>query len=315
MDRGQLVLVTGLALAVVLVALVLLANTAIYTENLATRDNGVGEHDALGYRASVIDGVGGIVERENAAEYDDRSELTANVSDGVATFDDLLRGSAARGAAGARADTDAATYVNGTLVRHTDDTRAFESNQSTSDWTVVGDTEGVRAFVATVDRASLATTEADSLSGAFTVVVDNGTERWRAYLYRNASTDHVAVAVRPPGAAGASEVCSVDAVTATVDFTRGTLAGDPCRGLDWAAGTSGEFDLRFDNGTNAVGTYDLTAESRADELVLATVNPDPVGGSPYHVPAVYAVEIPIRYQTTELVYGETVRVAPGEHDD
>ncbi|MFC7080626.1 DUF7261 family protein [Halorussus caseinilyticus] len=36
-DRGQLILVTGLAIAVMLVALVLLLNTVIYTQNLATR--------------------------------------------------------------------------------------------------------------------------------------------------------------------------------------------------------------------------------------------------------------------------------------
>ena len=105
-DRGQLVLVAGLALAVVLLALVLLANTAIYTENLATREDGVGERDVLGYRASVVDG-----------EYDSRTALEANVSDGVARLDGLLRGSAARRAAGARVDTDATAFVEGALIR------------------------------------------------------------------------------------------------------------------------------------------------------------------------------------------------------
>ncbi|MFC6793888.1 hypothetical protein ACFQFH_05440 [Halobaculum halobium] len=77
-------LVAGFALAVVLVALVLLANTAIFTENLATRDNGVGEREVLGYRASVVDGAGGIIDRENAAEYDGHDPLEENVTAGQA---------------------------------------------------------------------------------------------------------------------------------------------------------------------------------------------------------------------------------------
>lgn len=36
-DRGQLMLATGLTIAAVLVALIVLLNTVIYTENLATR--------------------------------------------------------------------------------------------------------------------------------------------------------------------------------------------------------------------------------------------------------------------------------------
>ena len=60
-DRAQLMLVTALALAVVLVVLVLLVNTAIYTENLATRGVDVGADDALEHRAAVVDGVGGVV--------------------------------------------------------------------------------------------------------------------------------------------------------------------------------------------------------------------------------------------------------------
>ncbi|MFC7136778.1 hypothetical protein [Halobaculum litoreum] len=121
---------------------------------------------------------------------------------------------------------------------------------------------------------------------------------------------------RRAGARGAAvEVCAVDAATATVDLTAGTLAGDPCPGLDWAAGTAGDYDLRYRNGTNAVGTYELTAEGGTGLLGLVNLNGDPGDGSPYYVPAVYAVEVPISYQTAELEYADTVRVAPGEHDD
>ncbi|UIO98514.1 hypothetical protein Hbl1158_08045 [Halobaculum sp. CBA1158] len=319
-DRAQLVLVAGLALAVVLVALVLLTNTAIYTENLATRDNGVGERDALGYRASVVDGVGGIVDRENAAEYDDPADVRENVSDGVAELDVALRGSAARSAASARVNRSAATYVEGVLVRHRNDSREFTSAAETADWTIAYDTNRTRAFAATVERSSLASTNDSALDGAFTVEVaaNSSADTWAAFVYRNQSTGDIAVATSPAGGTGATEVCSVDAPNATVGFTTGTLAGEECPGLDWREGIDSSYDLSFRNGTNAAGTYDMTVRGTTGLLNLVTLNDGTVTDdpdSPYHVPAVYAVEVPIRYETNELTYRADVRVAPGEHDD
>ncbi|WP_435063957.1 DUF7261 family protein [Halobaculum sp. EA56] len=319
-DRGQLVLVAGLALAVVLVALVLLANTAIYTENLATRDTGVGERNALGFRASVVDGVGGVVDRENAAEYDTRSALEENVTAGVVELATLLHESAARDAALARVDRSTLASVDGVLVRHRNETREFTSAPGTADWTIAYDTNRTRAFAATVERSSLASTNASTLDGAFTVeVTSNSTgATWEAFVYRNRSTGDIAVATSPAGAAGATEVCSVDAPNASVGFTNGTLAGERCPGLDWREGVATAYDLSFRNGTNAAGTYDMTVRGTASLLNLVTLNDGTLSDdpdSPYYVPAVYAVEATIRYRTGELRYVAEIRVAPGEHDD
>ncbi|SHH31978.1 hypothetical protein [Halobaculum gomorrense] len=318
-DRGQLVLITGLALAVVLVALVLVTNTAIFTDNLATRDRGVGDTEALGYRATVIDGVGGIVERENAAEYADRDELTANVTAGVVRFDDAIGRTAAIRATSARVNRSSLSYVDGVLVRHRNESSGFVSAAESADWTVATDVNRTRAFAATVDRSSLARTEAATLDDAFAVVVEGNasSDEWTAYVYENATTGHIAVAVSPVGAAGATEVCSVDASSATVGFTTGTLAGEACAGLDWRGGVDDAYDLRFRNGTSAAGTYDLTVRGgvgAVNDAAIAdgTASDDPE--SPYFVPAVYAVEATIRYETSELEYETDIRVAPGESD-
>ncbi len=318
-DRGQLVLVAGLALAVVLVALVLVTNTAIYTENLATRDDGVGETEALGYRAAVVDGVGGIVDRENAAEYDDRAALKANVSAGVAELDSLLRESAARRSASATVNRSAKTYTGGVLVRQTNGSREFDSAAGPADWTLLYDTNRTRAFEATVENSSLATTNASAVDGAFTVVVasNSSTEAWRAYVYENDSTGDIAVAVRSAGESSATQVCSVDAANATLGFTEGSLGGESCPGLDWREGVTTSYDLKYRNGSNARGTYNLTVRGTRDILETSSLNngtatDDP--DSPYYVPAVYAVRLPITYETNELEYRTTVRVAPGERD-
>lgn len=63
-DRGQLILITGLVIAVVLVGTVMILNTAIYTENLATRDTGDDTSEAIEFRNVVIDGSTEILRNE-----------------------------------------------------------------------------------------------------------------------------------------------------------------------------------------------------------------------------------------------------------
>lgn len=324
-NRGQLVLVAGLALAIVLVVLVLLANTAIYTENLATRENGVGERDALGFRASVVDGVGGIVERENAAEYGSPGTLKTNVTEGIAELDSLLRKSAAHGAASARVNVDAATYSNGSLIRQggtAADPQQFTNDSGDPDWTVAtdlqagGDGNATRAFVAVVTASSLESASAGDPDDAFHVVVTNGSAVWHAYVYEDGGT--IAVAVKPAGesVAATTEICSVSASNAAVDFTGGSLGGLDCPGLAFGGDVAGPYDVLVRNGDRAGGGYNLTVRTEGSGSVSSgdLVAP-PAATDPYAVPAVYAVKLPIRYQTSELEYAATVRVAPGEPDD
>ncbi len=331
-ERGQLVLVAGFALAVVLVALVLLANTAIFTENLATRDNGVGEREVLGYRASVVDGAGGIIDRENAAEYDGHDPLEENVTAGLGVLNSQLREIGARRAASARADVDAAVFVNGSLVRQNgtaDDPRQFTSTGSDANWTVAtdlepaGDGRATRAFVAVVTTSSLEPASASDPDDAFHVVVTNGSAAWHAYLYEDTSDGAISVAVKPAGepASATSEVCSVSASNTTVDFTRGTVGGDECAGLAFGgdvvdSAATDEYDVRVRNGDRAAGGYDLTVRTASSGSVsTGNLSTTASADEPYVVPAVYAAEIPIRYQTSEVTYAATVRVAPGERDD
>ena len=53
-DRGQLLLVAGLVMAVSLVALVVLLNASIYSENLATRGIEAADGDSLEVRAAAV---------------------------------------------------------------------------------------------------------------------------------------------------------------------------------------------------------------------------------------------------------------------
>lgn len=318
-DRGQLVLVTALVIAVVLVALVLLVNAAIYTENLATRDPSVGADDALAYRHTVVDGVGGVVVRENRAEYDDRADLEANVTASVERLDAAVADASLDGGVSATVNESTLSYADGRLVRQTTTGRNFtDASGLRADWTLASDVVGARNYAATVEP-TVQTDAANASGDAFGVVVadNDSTDTWEAYVYENAAGE-VVLAVQNASESSPTAACTTTETEATVGFTAGTFAGESCPALSWATGVDEGYQLRYVNGDAAVGTYDLTVRTESAGVVETanlndgTASDDP--DSPYHVPAVYAAETAVSYDGPELVAEWTVRVAPGEPD-
>lgn len=311
-DRGQLILVTGLTLAVALVILVLLVNTAIYTQNLATRDADVGEDDALAYENALRDGIGGIIDRENTNEYGTRTDLEDNIGDGIGTFERNLSAAYLDSSVAANVDRSTGVYHEGELIRQTS-TREFTSAGGSEDWTLAA-TNDTRAFTATVDRSQLETLSLSNADNGFHVELVGATGTWQAYVYENASTSEISLAVESPSGPR-RHVCSVSQSSATVDFTRGKLGGEDCRAYDWAEGTGSGYFLAFENGDDVEGTYNLTVNTTSPLTTVVGTNFNAVGTSPYTVPAVYDYTVTISYETATLEYENRIRIAPGEDDD
>jgi hypothetical protein len=82
-SRGQLILLTAFALGAIFLGLALIANSAIFTENLATRNENVESTDALEYRYSVTQATGEIVAFANEYNHTSHDEITANVEQGI----------------------------------------------------------------------------------------------------------------------------------------------------------------------------------------------------------------------------------------
>ena len=86
-ERGQLILLGGLTLAVLLVALALVLNAAIYSENLASRGDAIGADDALGFRDETETAVSGLIGKVNTqvAQSDREAALREAISDWTET--------------------------------------------------------------------------------------------------------------------------------------------------------------------------------------------------------------------------------------
>jgi len=318
-DRGQLIVVTALVIAVAMVALVLFVNTAIYTENLATRGADVGESEALDYRATLASGAAGVIERENFAEYGDRANVEENVTAGIATVDRELGRTLLVDGAGASINDSATDYGDGILIRQTDPSRNMTPNsQLAVNWTVAEDVGGTRNASMTVDAASLAQAdESTAESDAFHVVAADSASaaEWHLYLYEDQATGATTLAVKNGSESGATAVCTASGSTVHVGLTNASFGGDPCPALSWAKGVSGDYDVEYRNPGEAEGTYDLTVAGDEGSLglgVLGNLNEGPGASSPYYVPAVYDAELRFRYESSDLSYEATIRVAPGE---
>ena len=310
-DRAQLILVAGLTIAVILVALVLLLNTVIYTENLATRGVDAGGNDAIEYRATVVVGVGELIDQENW-QFEEIDETKDSLRAGIGSIDDGLSDQYLRRGVLVEINRSNIEFEEGILVVQ-DEHRAFESPSNESDWDLATDVKNIRQFSINTDRNSLNETTAENATDdAFTISVDGGT--WQLSIYENES-GYLSVATT--NGSGTTEVCSIDQPEATLDVTGATLDSNPCPALIWADGVdSDEYTIEFLNGDEAQGTYDLTVDDGADLPVIEDILEIAIGedDQPYSVDAVYSASVDIRYESTDLRFGTTVRIALGEPD-
>ncbi|WP_144799321.1 DUF7261 family protein [Halorubrum depositum] len=302
-DRGQLLLVSGLVVAVSLVALVVLLNASIYSENVATRGVEAADGEALEVRAAAVEETGKLIDGTNRNRLSDHDAAATAVENGTADLDaHLARAYADRGGvtrvAADPSSIRGGSYVTGNLTAN----RTGDSNA-----TLALDVAQIRGFVVAVDSANLSSTDASGAdTNAFFLEFDDGVNETReVYVYNE--TGDVTVAVGENGSAP-TVVCSAPAADrVAVDLTGERLGDEPCPGL-------------WPSSAGALGTpYDVTMErtDAANGTVTATARPDTgdaVASDHTATPAVYDARIDLSYRTAELRFETTVRVAPGEPD-
>lgn len=307
--RGQLILLTGIVLAVVLVGLALVINSTIFTANLATRQSGAAQDPGQvvnDVTRSIRPGIGQVNAQHAGDSYTDLygTHLTEVVT---AVGDASARSGAASGTSVSVATVPAsAGGYAGTRIADDDATDGFADRQGLTDWTVA---DGhLRAFELTVDRTSLA----DDPANALEVVLRAPDTTVEAAVYEDG--DDVAVEVTDTTTSEVS-VCRGPADSATVDITGGSVAGRQCEALSAATDATGVYGVAFENGGQVQGTYELTVD-RATTVLRERVNRKngrrfcattddtaPAGsfyaagaGDPYVAPAIYTAAVDIVIQ-------------------
>lgn len=309
-NRGQLILITGFALAFTLVAIVLLLNTVIYTENIASRGLDRSADEALEYRSGAVEGVGDLLVEMNQDGYNETAFETA-----VSNLSAMLRGAHIDRGTLAVLDASRLDSTSGHLLRQTNASRSYVNATGAANWTLATDVSQTRRVRLTINSsAGLATATADTAAGAgvLNFSVNSSTATWSVYIYENATAGGIEVATATNGTQP-DRRCRVSTSDPVVDLTAGTIAESACSGLEWADGITEQYDLRITNGDAVNGTYSLTVEGETTP-VTANFNTGPAADSPQSIDAVYSVSLPLYYETPTLVYDTWIRVAPGEAD-
>lgn len=316
--RGQLLVVAALLVAAMFVALALVLNSAIFAENISSRETTDSE-TATAYADDANRTIAQAATRTTDAR-------VATADDAHAVFggivDEWARSRSATAAErGASANLQRTAHVGWRLEQAADRQYMPESETTTADWTVAEDAPNVSTMRFEADTSSLydATLSFnDTDERAFRVVVDDGTDTWTMYLFREGGTDdRFVVHVGDPTVfgdltdlLGSSSSCEVVSDRGIVDIRAETLDGTDCPALDFADDLNGSVSIRYENAYNAtldesriVGSYDIVVNGSL--ATNATGHPEDFSAPGGTDPTAQAVVYSVNYRTS--YERETVR--------
>lgn len=316
-ERGQLLLVAAFIIAVSFVVLALVVNSAIFTENLATRDDVAGSGEVMEYRHEFTQSAGEVITEFNQNNSLDRSELDASVEN-IST-----QGAIQQSTQGRSVKFEPVLNKSGIKFAqddpNSDDPPNFQNfSRNAKDWTVVENVEKTRNFNLNITRwDTLASTN------PFQIIVSPGPSsptKWTLTIAKSGtmSDKKVEIAVETPSVS--SETCTRDfRGHLRIDVTRGVAGGDPCHALIrltdgtpmwFGTGVSSGYQIEFNQGERINGTYSFIVNDGA-----SVVNPDNLGSpgdGPYKKDAIYSATVDYSYYTADVGFESEIRIAPGE---
>lgn len=267
-ERGQLVLLTAISIAALLVLVAALLSTAVYTENVATRDTTADDARAAQlYRVAAVEAVAGITERanEDGMTPDEFNATVANWGDLHARQTAIGGGSAQVTVGSMRTDVTVAQPTPGQLTNDTGTRELFSNATGVDSWQLTVEND---SLVSPMDTRTLSGLET---SDAFRIVVTDGTATWRAFVYEN-GTD-VEVRVDQNGTLSAPCATAPDASgTVTIDLVSNEIDSTPCSALAFESVVTAPYDISHEEGatSSATGTYELVVPYISDVRIDVT---------------------------------------------
>jgi hypothetical protein len=309
-DRGQLLVIIALVLGVVFVALAIVVNAAIFTENLATRETVDSERTAA---------FTGDVERALAVRYNrTNANGSHTASDARETFDDTFRTwtdqrSNVSATEGGYYGANWTTHVGWRLNQSSDDSFAPADNRTATDWTLAPNVRNISAFELNVTREHLRDA-ADT--DAFHILLTDGPDTWKVFVYQDGGSDIVVSADDPT----TTPQCTRTTNRAVINVSNGSVAGTDCDALDLPASLDGTLEVKFQNvqssgGDERVnGTY--TVVVNGSDAIDTDTDGEPIkfnrsGEAPPTAAAVvYAVNYTTTYERADVEHHRDGRYAP-----
>lgn len=286
-DRGQIIVITALVVAVLFVGLALVLNSAIYAENLSTRETGEQSSAVLQERHTVQQDLQYQIDRANeqilggATDYTGASTSFRSI---VATYGESKANEIAL--AGRILALQREDQTEGTQIRQQTDGNftAGGDIESHPDWKLAANTTQAGNFEIEVQRDSILNISDDLVSdgnvehlldAAFHVKISNGSDEWRVFVFQEVTGNISIVTERGEREdiedralnTSLDDRCSVVAERARIDLANGTLAGQQCDQLDfYQSEVSGDdHDIEYRNARSDLAAVDLSLGLTVEE--------------------------------------------------
>jgi hypothetical protein len=306
-ERGQILIIVGLLVAVMLVALALVLNSAIFAENLSTRETADSEEPSA-YAVDAESTVADVYDRTNAN--DTRKAVYANTSfnESFETWADSRSDTAAEN--GALFEADWTAYVGWRLEQTENRSFTPANDPDATEWVLSNGTNvrNVSTFKMDVSRDDLyeGDDQDDVKNNAFNLFVTDGTDDWELFVYRTGGNMVV-------NDTATSDKCTSGSSRAEIIVRAGGGEFDgSCDELDLPSALDDDLQVEFRNvqatdGTERVnGTYTLVVNGSDAIARDAGGHPERFNASgktpPTATAVVYAVRYDTRYQRKEVVH-------------
>lgn len=295
-SRGQIILVAALAIAVTLVALALVVNTAIYTENLATRET-VDGSESIAFEQMVEESGAALLERvnrDNRTDGDYSSHVSAYRHDirTLETFNQLHSASSGRITAVELTDVH-----NGTAIVQEDSLSAMDDDQGNSTWRLATNVQNSRRFVINVTSIS---------NPPFVVNVTNSTSTWKMNVTNSGDYE-----IQTYTDGTLQGTCNASGSSVTIDVTNGLVNNSACSHLEFAEGVGKPYTITFEHASNTTGSYHLIVDrQRGDIKTTLSENYQDPGPDPALYTAIYNATLNASVKQPDLSYSTTVTVEP-----
>lgn len=261
-ERGQLFVLAASALAVIVLAVTLLLNSAVYTANIAAQNSEAGVEDPQKVLREAEIGANRIMSYVNNNNNSSYSTLESNFTHGVNNWSTVAYHHNA--VEGNSLSVSAQGVTRGTRISQSTWNRSFTNDSGAPNWTLGMQVNGVRQFrmnlsVSALRNNSSVTTRAQYRNSSYFRVklrTNGGATTRRIYIYRNQPGDRVLLRVGSPSELSTSCSAQVNANgRVTLHLTNGLIDGEQCFPLTFLQNPSVPLTLGYARGDAIGGSY------------------------------------------------------------
>lgn len=262
-NRGQLLLVGGIMIAMLLVILVLILNGVLYTENIATREQPQAIDRGVDLGSTVEGASSDLIDRENQERYENSGTAALNVETDLEKLGELLneRQFEAHGElVGIQPYNVQPAWVV-VQEEESDFTSADQPLIDVFDQWEMATANGVRDGTMSVSNASsFDPSEESEASDVFRLDVTGEDNQWSIWVFDHPTQNGIAVTDRTDadGNPDLSRACTSTGTPAEIDLVEMTVNGEECEFSFAEDVGDGLYQIDFNRGDEIEGTYEFT---------------------------------------------------------